>query len=132
MVTLLFCAPGHQAAKTFLADGSVKAYDLGYRFEHAEVEVNGIIDLGRVIESAAQASGVVIIRGRVIPGAPDWIHRTMKPKPGRPPFVETAERQWVCWDHDRTDIPFDPTNPEAAVRALVDKYPEGLKEASFV
>jgi predicted P-loop ATPase len=132
VITLLFCAPGHEAAKTFLPDGSVKAYDLGYKFEHAEIPLAGLIDLGKVIESVAQTPGVVAIRGRVIPGAPDWINRTMKPKPGRPPFIESADRQWVCWDHDKTDIPFDPNNPEAAVMALVARYPEGLREASFV
>ncbi len=133
-ITLLFCAPGFQAAKTFMPDGSVKAYDLGYKFEHAEIPCDGLIDLGRAIESVARASGVIIIRGRVIPGAPDWIRRKMKVDRDRNeiPWIEAADRQWVCWDFDKTDIPFNPLDPEAAVRELVAKFPEGLKEASFV
>jgi len=132
MITLLFCGPGFQAAKTFLADGNVKAYDLGYKFEWAEVPVEGIIDLGRVIESCAKTSGVIVIRGKVLPGSPEHIRRAMKPKPGAPAYIEPCPCQWVCFDFDKTDIPFDPNDPESAVRALVAKFPEGLKEASFV
>jgi hypothetical protein len=132
MITLLFCQPGHLATKTFLADGSVKAYDLGYKFEHAEVESHGIIDLGRIVESAAAAPGVVIIRGRVMAGAPDLIRRAMKPKPNAPAYIEPAEQDWVCWDFDSTTVPYDPADPETSARELVALFPEGLKEASFV
>jgi predicted P-loop ATPase len=131
VITLLFCAPGHSATKTFIGD-SVKSYDLGYRFEHAEVPGSSIIDLGRVIESVAESPGAFVIRGRVIPGSPDYIRRTCRPKPGQPPAIEAAERQWVCWDFDKTEVPYDRDDPELAARTLVGMFPEGLKEASFV
>jgi predicted P-loop ATPase len=134
MITLLFCAPGYVATKTFdeTLPGGVKAYDLGYKFEWAEVECQGIVDLGRIVESASQSPSVVMIRGKVLPGSPEWIRRAMKPKPGKPAYIEPTENDWVMWDFDKTTIPYDPNDPEASARALVDMFPEGLKEASFV
>jgi predicted P-loop ATPase len=131
VITLLFCAPGHSATKTFVGE-AVKAYDLGYRFEHAEVPGSSIIDLGRVIESVAAAPGAFVIRGRAVASAPEWIRRTCKPKPGYPAAIEGAERSWVCWDFDRTEIPYDKDDPESAAKSLVAMFPEGLREASFV
>jgi predicted P-loop ATPase len=130
MLTVLKALGDHRACKVW--DGDTKYdYAAGWLFEWSVIPVHDIHELIQVLEVLRHEKQYYVIRGALIPGAPPQVERRYKPKPDRStPWIESAERQWVMIDVDKTDVPFNASDPEASVREYLKLLPEGLQNAT--
>lgn len=140
-ITVLRCRSGHRATKRWhigpatgelLCDG----YDAGYRFAVTEQAVDGLCDVGRVIDQIRRDPRNFIVMGEPAPGIDlrDCRRLLHKQPDGTPPTLTVKARRWLPLDFD--DVPgpfsFDTADAELAALHCRSRLPAEFHTASFV
>lgn len=115
-VTILTCAAGYRAAKSYAGDDQggfteVSNYDLGWRYGAEAVVLHDLDGLAAVIRRVAalpDANGV-LVRGALTARARDstgWVNRRMNPKSADDiPSLRPEARRWIMCDLDKFPCP---------------------------
>lgn len=133
-VSVLFCAPGHGAAKTWRRgeDGLPKAqgFSAGWLFAIRSYPVASVRDLGALVGWAIPQEHAFLTRYEPVPGLDlAGVHRRLAR--GRPDAAPSLRERpgglpWIALDVDGLELPFDADlarDPEAVVRHVVSLLP---------
>lgn len=107
--------------------GSVGKIRLGYKLRHIHAPITSFESLGSYIHMLHDQPHMYLVRGEVIPNAPEFILRRYRREPA---YLLEVPQQWVLVDIDGRTIPIDAfADPQGAVAYVKRGLPEGLRNA---
>lgn len=132
-VTVLECQETHRLAKLYTDPGLAPLdYSAGFLYRAEEIPIESLSDLGLLVEALASDSTRCVIRGRLRPGAAEWVPRRSSDKHEHEPDFEAAPHRWFCIDLDASIVALDPADPRASIEAWRASLPPALANAGMV